>query len=343
MGLGNFKIYCFFLSAAFFGVLGCANIGNQDGPSVPPGGLEVCPMSDQAPSVTSVGSITVMDIKPSATNICITAFDSEHSVYVDSAATKKNKLVVFLPGTESTAGQIHSFFEEGARRGYHVIGLNYPNQNSVNSLCNASGNTDLGCFGKVHEEVTLGQDVSPLVAVDEHNSIEGRLAGLLEYLIRFRAGEGWDQFYVGGTIQWSLISVAGHSQGGGHAAYIGKIHSVFRVSMYSAVSDYNNTAGYPTWFAMASQTSSDKFYGFIHDLDFVANSSLALNQVPDAWADPAYFNMAGALTNIDSLAPPYNNSHRLSSNQYNSSGLVDRHIATIRTGYEAVWDYMTFP
>lgn len=304
-----------------------------------------CSINSTLPSATSQGSVISMEILPSDTASCITEFNSKHLVYLgDNSITKKGKLFVFLPGTGSTPDQTPSLLRQGALRGYHVIGLMYPNQDSVNSICDTNGNTDLTCFGKVREETVTGQNLSPLVVINDINSIEGRIKALLEYLIIKRPGEGWQDFLQEGNIQWNLVSISGHSQGGGHAAYIAKKYSVFRIGIYSAISDYNTTLNtYPSWFSMPSQTSSTKYFGFIHANDTIANYSGTPGQVADSWIDTNFFNMAGLLINVDSASPPYSNSQRLYTNQYPAASSFIKHTATLFDGYQDIWNYVSFP
>lgn len=73
-----------------------------------------------------------------------------------------------------------------------------------------------------------GEDVSPLVSVNAANSITGRLVSLLTYLNSNFPTEGWGQYLTNGQPRWDLITVAGHSQGGGHAGYLAKLVSLDR-------------------------------------------------------------------------------------------------------------------
>jgi hypothetical protein len=301
-------------------------------------------MNSGGPTPTVTGSLETLTIKPSDTAACISTYNLAHYVYLDTSVTANGRLFLFLPGTGSDPSQVPALLKEGALRGYHVIGLEYPNQDAVNSLCNSAGNTDLDCFGNIRKEIITGQDLSSLVSVDPQNSIEGRLKSLLEYLIATRSGEGWDNYFVAGLIQWNLISVGGHSQGGGHAALIGKLHSVYRVSMYSSPSDYNVAVGQAAnWFSMAGQTNASKYFGFIQSNDTIANFSGNPNQVSDAWGNASYFNMGGALTDVDGASAPYSNSQRLYSTTYSSLSASSVHSSTLVSGYQAVWDYISFP
>lgn len=209
-----------------------------------------CVGQNTFPSSGNVGALTRLQISPTQTSSAINSYNTPHQVYLpQSGVSRKNILSVFYPGTGSSPCEIGAILQQGATRGYHIIGLSYPNNEAVNSVCNqGDAKSDAGCFENLRREVITGADVSPYVSVDASNSIEGRLLSLLQYLVQTRPGEGWEQFVTGNNINWSLVYVGGHSQGSGHAAFHGKIRAVARVSIYSGVSDYSlQFATIPTW------------------------------------------------------------------------------------------------
>ncbi len=53
------------------------------------------------------------------------------------------------------------------------------------------------------------------------DGIEHRLAAVLRYLATRYPREGWHGFFAHGVPKWRLIVMAGHSQGGSEAAFIG--------------------------------------------------------------------------------------------------------------------------
>jgi len=304
------------------------------------------PAASSAPAPLNVATMTLLQVLPSDASSCVTTASAEpHYALLDSAAQPRQQLSVFLPGTGATPSQYPAYLEHGATRGYHVIGLRYPNAETISALCNDSGG-DAGCTGRAREEIVTGTDLSPLVAVGRADSIEQRLADALRYLHTHRPGDGWGQYLQGdGGVAWDRVLVAGHSQGGGHAAYIGRLHAVQRVGMYSSPSDYVNSANtYPDWFAMAgAPTSPDRYYGYIHTPDPVANTRRAL-QVLDAWGDPSLFGMAGGVVNVKNNAPPYGNSHRLVTNACGLLALpIQQHNCTMTRGNEPAWNVVSYP
>ncbi|TGK85255.1 hypothetical protein EHQ23_11370 [Leptospira bourretii] len=302
-----------------------------------------CVGQNTFPASGSVGALTRLQIQPSLTSSAITSYNQPHHVYPpQSGVSRKNILSVFYPGTGSTPCEIGAILQQGASRGYHIIGLSYPNGEAVNSLCNqGAARSDVGCFENLRREVVTGADVSPYVSVDVANSIEGRLLSLIQYLVQTRPGEGWDQFLSGNVVNWSLVYVGGHSQGSGHAAFHGKIRTLGRVSIYSGVSDYSlQFATLPSWMGAAQNTPAASYYGLIHENDTVANFSGDTNQVTDAWS--SQFSMTGTLTNT-SVGSPFGNSHRLVTSACNGMGTAALHSCPMINGFQSIWNYISYP
>jgi hypothetical protein len=75
---------------------------------------------------------------------------------------------------------------------------------------------------------------------------------------------GWGQFLTNGSPVWSRIIVAGHSQGSGHAAYIGTLFKVDRVLMFSGPQDYMDDLHRPApWQADKRATPPSRFFAFL--------------------------------------------------------------------------------
>jgi hypothetical protein len=323
--------------------------GSSPSASAAPSVTQTCVTSNSAPIPETVGGLTLIQIKPSTASSCITTADDPHQAYLPGAQVGKGKLAIFLPGTTGIPSQFPAFLQRGAQRGYHVIGLTYPNPESVTVLCNRSGG-DAACAGDTREEVLSGQDNSKVIAIAKADSIEARVKAVLAYLTLHRANDQWGQFlHIDGSVIWSKVSVSGHSQGAGHAGYIGKTRAVYRVAMYSGPSDWvDRAATGPAWFKLSSLTSNEAFFGFIHLRDTLANYTGNLAQVTDGWGDPAQFAMKGALIDVMNVAPPFAGSQRLvtSSGCAPSGSNADdlaRHNCTMFRGNERVWDEVSFP
>ncbi len=300
-----------------------------------------CQNSSSNPAQDTVNGLTRIQVRPNEVCNLISTFNEPHQVFPPSTNTK-NILSIFYPGTAAIASEYSLVLQRGATRGYHVIGLNYVNQDSINTICNSGSAAGANsCFGETRDEIITGQDKSRFVSVDTNNSIEGRTLALLKYLHSKRPSENWNQFYSGSDLVWNKIYVGGHSQGAGHAAYQGKIRALGRVTIYSGVSDYSTTAmTTPTWFTLPQSSLNGSYFGFIHINDSIANFSGNNNQVTDAWANSLL--MTGALTDVV-IGTPYGNSRRLSTNACNALSELLKHSCTMVNGFQNVWDYISYP
>jgi hypothetical protein len=321
-------------------LLACGGGAGEAAPAAPTS----CTVSSAPPVAETSGTQVLIQVKPSAASSCITSADEPSQAYRDPSAQQKGLLAVFLPGTGGLPAQFPAFLQRGAARGYHVIGLAYNNATSVNETCNgAAGNAD--CAGAVREEVFSGRDTSTLVAIPPADSIDGRLVALLKYLELHRPADGWSQFLnAQGGVAWNKVSISGNSQGAGHAAYIAKQRQVYRAGLYAGPSDWVLAANTPVnWYGQASQTPASAYYGFMHSPDTLANASGDPAQVSTVWADPAKFNMAGAVTNVAGAAPPFGASHRLITTACAGMGSINEHNCPMFRGFEPVWDVVSFP
>jgi hypothetical protein len=240
-------------------------------------------------------ALTPRVVVPTATDPAITNSNPlfRHWVYLDPSAPRAGKLFVFLPGTGAPPNAYRLILETAAQAGCHAIGLTYVNDQEVNDdLCAAQPSN---CQEDVRLEIITGADTSPRVAVNRANSIENRLLKLLEYLHSLAPEEGWGEFVRDGDPRWELIAVAGHSQGGGHAAMIGKIHLVHRALLFSATEP-------APWTTESHFTPVDRYFGFAH------SQESAVLPMRLSWAN---LGLPGALTSVNSAAAPTNSSHRL--------------------------------
>lgn len=258
-----------------------------------------------------------------------------------------------LPGTTAIPRFYREIVRTGATRGYHAIGLTYPNDVSVGDRCAGSGDPD--CAGKVRREVITGEDTSPLIAISRTESITGRIVSLLGHLDRTYPSEGWGQFLAGGQPDWSRIVVAGHSQGGGHAGYLAKLTSLARTVMFSSPGDVGLTPGTPAaWYSLANQTPLSRQYGFTHTDDELLPFALIANNWRSIGID-----QFGTPVLVEAAAPPYGGSHQLTTSllpnpsppgpvaaPMHASPVVDAATPRGPDGqpvYRAVWIALAFP
>ena len=140
-----------------------------------------------------------------------------------------------IVGTGAHATDSRAMDSVFASWGYHVISLDYEN-NVITTVCSPS--EDSTCFDRYRKEIITGAAVSEKVQVDSTNSLLNRFNYLLRYLVRKDAAGKWNEFFANGKPVWNKIITAGHSQGAGHAAYLGKMFQLDRVLMFSGPQDY---------------------------------------------------------------------------------------------------------
>lgn len=305
------------------------------------------------PPPPATGSVE-REISPQLTNAALTANLSPYvAINPDPAVSAKNRLFVMLPGTTAVPRFYRFILRTGAPRGYHAIGLTYPNDEAIGTLCANSLVAD--CAGLARNEVITGADTSPLVSVDRANSITGRLISLLTYLAATFPNEGWGQYLVNGQPNWSVITIAGHSQGAGHAAYLAKQQSLDRSVMFSGAGDVGVAPGsVAPWLTLPNVTPASRQYGFTHVADGLVPLALALRN----W-DVLGLGALGATASVDGASAPFGGSHKLTTNAApnpaamgltadlpHAAPVVD--VATPLTPagtplYAPVWIYLAFP
>jgi hypothetical protein len=270
----------------------------------------------------------------------------------DPAATPRGKLFVMLPGTGAIPRNYRTVVRTGAARGYHGIGLTYINATAVGELC-ALSSTDADCAGSARREIITGENLSTLIAVNTDNSVVNRLTRLLDYMNRTYPNEGWGQFLRNGAVDWSLVTVAGHSQGAGHAAYMAKLFVLDRAVMFSGPADVP-PAGLPAarWFSLPNLTPITRQYGFTHiDDELVPYSLVRAN-----WTATGFGSAAPFL--IDGASSPFGGGNLFytaaAPSALGATNAAPRHASPVADGitpsnaqgtplYAPIWNYMTFP
>ena len=280
----------------------------------------------------AVKSFTVL---PAATDAALAGSAAPHRVYFDSAAPRRNELLVFLPGTGgSNAGSPRAFSATAAKLGYHVIDLAYPNSISA-TVC--WRDADPACFEKFRQEIIEGHDASPRIAVGHVDSIENRLEKLLRTLNARLPKGGWGQFLAPtGGVVWEKLALAGQSQGGGHAALLARDHEVARVLLFGAPKDYDPKLHKPAPWYRPGRTPAGRFFAFVHTRDEQGCSfpqQLEIYRAMGLTAEPV---------SIDGGAPPYGNAHvLLTSYPGRMISSRDAHVIGVSNRlFNPVWIYM---
>lgn len=307
-------------------------------------------------------SQTQIIINPAATDNNINTYTNagnqeNHICYINSTVTPRNELLVFLPGSNGKPNGNDYFDQLGANLGYHVVGLMYPNSPAVGELCDTS--VIKNSFQNVRLEIIDGLDRTPLVSVNQANSIENRIKKCIQYLNTSYPTQNWGQYLdVSGSIIWNKIVVAGHSQGGGHAAMIGKNHVLARVICLASPKDNYRTPTFTNpqylgiiapWINQNNLTPKQNYFTFTHIADATGATqaeqqiifdSLGLRQIADS-------------VSIDGNLPPYKNSRILMTYLLTANGttinphscvLVDNSVPDIFTTstnkFLKAWTYM---
>jgi hypothetical protein len=295
-------------------------------------------------------------VRPGDTDPAIDQFLQDHYALVSRAVPQNGALFVFFPGTYARPREYQWLLDEAAGRGYHVVGLEYPDmtdnprQSAVAQLCGRDPDPD--CAGRVRQARLSGGEVPGKLSVTPANAISNRLVRVLEYLARQYPGEGWDGFAEGDTIDWTRMAVGGHSQGAGVAAFIAQQQPVARVALWSGPADYVRAAdAYAAWMRTPSATPPDRYYGLAHAQEQGAArilgglATLGLDQFgPPVTLSGDQAPPAGARTLV--LTLPHQPTALPSPDPYHDSTATDRMtpLATDgRPAYRAAWDALLGP
>jgi hypothetical protein len=216
-------------------------------------------------SVAIQAQIKVLRVDSSQTDPAIETVHGPNIAVYDPQATPSHLLLLFFVGTNSKATgglRIGSAF---AKWGYHAISLDYENKLATATLSNS---LDDKIFGNYRDAIVTGAPVSKAIQVSPANSILNRFQKLLVYLVKTDPSGGWGEFLANGKPIWSRVVVAGHSQGSGHAAYVGKLFEVNKVLMFSGPQDYlNNFNEAAPWQARKGATPPSRYFAFLNLYD----------------------------------------------------------------------------
>ena len=224
--------------------------------------------------------------------------DSPHLVSAGSGYSwgDEKKLLVHIPGTGSSPTTHHvgsDFLRAAHSVGWASISLSYEWANYAdsqkNTECMNRGNPVCQkMLAAYHRDVSFGGSTCPLSNTHVSGSIVGRLGALLLYLAKVRsADEEWSSFLVDGgaemmmkeggedvtiediisSINWTRIILTGHSQGAGHAAYIGQEIEVGRLVLFSGPQEgfvLSDSPDDPQYHWLDNEFKTKNVYGMMH-------------------------------------------------------------------------------
>lgn len=242
-------------------------------------------------------------------------------------AEKPNGLLLLtLGGTNSLPKDLREFAEEGAKLGYHAIGIDYvngPPDGSASTECRES--KDPACFDNFRREVMNGEALSQFAKVSKEDSIEFRITFLLRHLAS-KHPKQWGKFLHGKEVDWSKVVAAGHSQGAGHVAFLAKAHALQGAILLAGPQDIFADGRTATWLQRPSLTSSNRFYALLHKKDFFGSEK----QIA---AVRALVNDPKAAIASDAN---YEKAHIFVSNR---EDVGDAHMSLIKPFFRDVWKH----
>lgn len=208
-----------------------------------------------------------LKIRPSRTDPGISAFDYEHRVIYDPKA-RDDKILLFLTGTTDKPGPgPRDFFRTALAQGYRVINLVYISYPAVSEICRVRGAElarDPDCAAHFRQRRIYGDIAFPAIPDKSQDAIVPRLSRLLEYLARTDPDAGWQRYLDRGRPVWDRIAVAGQSQGGGMAEYLGKKETLARVISFSGGWDYAGPGRIASWYSTRAATPPERWYAAYH-------------------------------------------------------------------------------
>lgn len=204
--------------------------------------------------------------------------EQHYTVRPVGADKQKGKILFMFPGTNGRPRNYIRFCDVAAKMGYHVIAVAYPNTESARFFCQLT--EDTACYGNFRREVVFGEEGIEDYVVNPSECILTRMKEAIQTIHQKDPDGGWNQFLPGGNIAWSKILLGGHSQGAGHAAYLAKHFSVYRVLMFAGPNDYHTKLNLPAgWLFMHSATPASRYFAFLHQHDSLVPVAEQIQQI----------------------------------------------------------------
>jgi hypothetical protein len=197
-------------------------------------------------------------------------------------ASWNGRVVIHVVGTWSDPVADHRFPEHACGRGFAAIAPMYENRAPARETCGEDG----PCYEAHRREIVDGIEGAPSpVDVDVSSSLRNRIATLLTYLAD-RDGSPWTRVSERLTAgDWTSVVLSGHSQGSGHALYLGREETAERIVLLAGPSDRlgdrTTTHSAVPWIE-SMETSPPRttlILGYIHEDDTVQ----VVSQVTDNW------------------------------------------------------------
>lgn len=229
--------------------------------------------------------LTIFQIRPSETDRSIKRFNAPHYVSYAEQFSASDRLLVFLPGTGGRPGNVSNFLDFAALAGYRVVGLSYNVNPAVVEVC--ASKAEPSCSERFRIERIYGRDVSQDIDDAPNESVVYRLAALIKHLAYLYPDQRWKSFIDSHQQpRWDKITIAGHSQGAGMAAYIARKHRVQRALLFSGPWDFVQTPSQlAPWINGPGETPANRWFGVLHQKEATAGMILRAYQslgIPDS-------------------------------------------------------------
>ena len=294
--------------------------------------LSSCKKDDTVSTDNATNENVGIMIEPILTDSNYSSTDQSHYV-VRNTSTHLNKLMLFIGGSFSSPNTYTIISEHAASIGLDVISIAYPNNIPAASLASSS---DQFIFDNYRDEICFGNQVSDAVFVDKLNSINTRLLKLIQYLINTYPEQNWKQYLMASkSLDWGKIILAGHSQGAGHACYLGKKRLADRVVMFSGPNDFSTHFNSPAnWLIESGLTEISRNYALLHIADEIISYDFQVLNLKGlgilAASEEPFL--------VDTLRPPYENQNALSLN----IPAFSNHNSTVggNTKLPNIWTYL---
>ncbi|HEY1790434.1 MAG TPA: hypothetical protein VGJ73_19965 [Verrucomicrobiae bacterium] len=278
--------------------------------------------------VTAYARVTVMRVEAEQTDPAIVTVHGPHIAVYDPGVVSNHRMFFFIDGTGSNPSNSMGIYRTFAGWGYHVVSIDYENNLITTALAHS---LDPTAFDHYRDAIVTGAPVSDRIKVDAANSITNRFQKLLVYLAAHDSKGGWDEFVKDGKPAWDRVIVGGHSQGSGHAAYLGKLFDVDRVLIFSGPQDYLADLHEPApWLGQESATPPSRFFAFLSQND-------PFNVHHQETNCAVLMHLAGLKTVAVKPGEAIHGDYQIFVNDVPKKSA---HGSTLSTQYTNVWEYM---
>ena len=267
-----------------------------------------------------------LSVNPSLTNPAIYYWDTSHVVYYDSGI-KSNKILLWLAGTNGIPLNVPvDFFNTALSQGYRIVALSYITVPAIAQVCVGDVlDSDIDCAARFRQRRIYGDNDFSLIRDEPQDAIIPRFFKLLQWLEKNDADGNWSQYIntKESKPMWNKIVIAGQSQGGGMAAFIGQHETLAGVISFSGGWDYSNSKEkkIAAWYFNKAQTPLKNWYVTYHVNEMAAKQ---LKEISTSLKVPE--------THIFALDKPLlnENASKERTNPYHGDGI--RNIA-----YKPIW------